>query len=358
MPLSSAITDNSLAVLSQLLFANVRGDDAFLQLAPNQLQQILELASSNHVVMRALNTFQGLMAEANDCDRYQWATEALAQERSRIEHAVSVLHAICTRLPSEGCEVVVIKSLDHWPDLGSDLDLYTNADPVLVIHAMKSHFNARLADRSWGDRLANKWNFIVPGLPELVEIHMRRLGQTGELVEFAQSIPFRARTIGLGGWVFKTTAPEHRLMICTLQRMYRHFFIRLCDVVDTVELLESGVANYDELRQASEDCGIWEGIATFLVIVSDYTEHWRGRGVALPVSVRSAAKFGGEKIGFARGFLRVPILPDSVQLYASEWATLMSQGKFRNMARLSLLPWLATAAALGEKITGSDKGIW
>jgi hypothetical protein len=27
-------------------------------------------------------------------------------------------------------------------------------------------------------------------------------------------------------------------------------------------------------------------------------------------------------------------------------------------ARLSLLPWLATAAAVGQKITGSDKGIW
>jgi hypothetical protein len=27
-------------------------------------------------------------------------------------------------------------------------------------------------------------------------------------------------------------------------------------------------------------------------------------------------------------------------------------------ARLSLLPWLATAAMVGQKITGSDKGIW
>jgi hypothetical protein len=35
-----------------------------------------------------------------------------------------------------------------------------------------------------------------------------------------------------------------------------------------------------------------------------------------------------------------------------------AQGNFRAMFRLSLLPALATAAFLGYRITGSDKGIW
>jgi hypothetical protein len=34
------------------------------------------------------------------------------------------------------------------------------------------------------------------------------------------------------------------------------------------------------------------------------------------------------------------------------------RGEVRNSLRLSLLPGLATAAALELKITGSDKGIW
>jgi hypothetical protein len=358
MPISPDTSDNSLALLSRLLFSNTRGDDTFRGLSEEQLRGILALANSNHVVVRSLDTFRGLMAEAGDCDRHDWATEALAREQARIEVAVSFLQEMCRVLSAEGCEVIVIKSLDHWPDLGSDLDLYTNAEPARVIRTMNGCFSARVASRSWGDRLANKWNFIVPGLPELVEIHMGRLGQTGELVDFASALPTRARTIKVDGRMFKVPAPEHRLMICTLQRMYRHFFIRLCDIADTVELLETGAVNYAQLHDWAEVCGIWEGVATFLVNVSDYAEDWRGRGVALPASVRSAARFGGEEIGFARGFLRVPILPHSVRLYASEWATLMSQRQFRNTARLSLLPWLATAAALGQKITGSDKGIW
>lgn len=52
-----------------------------------------------------------------------------------------------------------------------------------------------------------------------------------------------------------------------------------------------------------------------------------------------------------------PILPHSVNLY-TELKRLMLNGELRNTLRLSLLPCLATAAALEFKITGSDKGIW
>ena len=140
--------------------------------------------------------------------------------------------------------------------------------------------------------------------------------------------------------------------------MYRHFYIRLCDIADATKLLETEDIDYDELQHSARNSGIWEGVATFLMIVSDYVARWRGRKIDLPLSVRSAAKFGGEEIAFANGFLRVPILPHSVRLYASEWASLALRGEIRSTARLSLLPWLATAAAVGMKITGSDKGIW
>jgi hypothetical protein len=74
--------------------------------------------------------------------------------------------------------------------------------------------------------------------------------------------------------------------------------------------------------------------------------------------VLQSASFGTDLIRFRRDFLRVPILPQSARLYRSELATLLRQGELRNTARLSLLPCLATAAAVGMKVTGSDKGIW
>lgn len=349
----------SLAILSRLLLSSDGGaDEAITRISRQQFDEMVELAKSHHVIMRAVERFHQIVSTAGDDERITWAARALEGEQLRIENAVSYLKKICLSLEAAGCRVVVIKSLDHWPDLGSDLDLYTDAVPAEVIGRMRSVFHAELAARSWGDRMANKWNFEIPGLPEAVEIHMQRLGQTGEQASIASTVIRRARSIHVGNHIFRVPAAEVRLMICTLQRMYRHFYARLCDIVDTAELLETNDVDYSELKSSAQEAGIWEGVATFLVIVSDYVKCFRGRGLNLPHSVTQAARFGGDQICFGKGFLRVPILPHSAKLYASQWTALVTNGALKNAARLSILPCLAAAAAIQYKVTGSDKGIW
>jgi len=56
--------------------------------------------------------------------------------------------------------------------------------------------------------------------------------------------------------------------------------------------------------------------------------------------------------------LRGPIVPQSVRLYGAQLAGFVRKFEVESGARLSLLPWLATAALVGQRITGSDKGIW
>jgi len=219
-------------------------------------------------------------------------------------------------------------------------------------------FHARADARSWGDRLANKWNFVVPGLPELVEVHVSRLGQTGEQVAITNSLVRRARSAQLGGEMFRVPAPEDRLMISTLQRMYRHFYLRLCDVVDTAQLVDSGAVDYGYLKSLAQSAGLWDGLATYLATVSGYVKPYRGEDLPLPSAVTHAARFGTELIRFRRKFLRIPIFPQAARLYASEWKRLLLNGELQSTLRLSLLPGLAAAAALELKLTGSDKGIW
>jgi hypothetical protein len=199
---------------------------------------------------------------------------------------------------------------------------------------------------------------MIPGLPELVEIHVGRLGQTGEQIAIADSLLDRARWILIGGQSFRTASVSDRLMISTLQRMYRHFYFRLCDIVDTVALADQGAIDYDHLRASSSVAGIWEGVATYLAIVSDYARCYRGDGIDLPRFVLDSARFGGEQVYYAKSFLRIPIMPQSARLYGSQLAGILGRGELYSGARLSLLPWLATAAVVGQKITGSDKGIW
>jgi hypothetical protein len=326
--------------------------------SPSELQDLTALAMSNHVILRAFDPLAARLEEAGSIQIAEQVAAAMLEEHRRIEHALGFLTQICRALEDSGCPVIVIKSLDHWPDLGSDLDLYTDAEPAAVVSVMRAKFRATLADRSWGDRLANKWNFIVPGLPELVEVHARRLGQTGEQTALTRAVSERAVIMKVGPYSFRVAAPEDRVVISTLQRMYRHFYIRLCDIVDNARLLDARRVDFGYLHALGSGAGLWEGIATYLNIISQYVETYRGFGVPLPDLVQGAAKFGASKIRFRKDFLRVPILPDSVNLYAGELKTLFFRGELRSSLRLSLLPGLATAAALEQKITGSDKGIW
>jgi hypothetical protein len=330
----------------------------FINISRAEFDDLLSLANSNHVVIRGMEIFLGMMREVKDDMRAEWAQTALAVERARINTALKSLHDICAAIEDEKYDVTIIKSLDHLPDLGSDLDLFTNANSENIIKVMQKRFNAEVASRSWGDRLAGKWNFMVPGLPEAVEIHMQRLGQTGEQVEIASRLVERSRLVSVEGQTFRVTSASDRLMISTLQRMYRHFYFRLCDILDSAALVESDALDYLDLRTAATNAGIWQGVATYLVIVSDYVKQFRGTGLELPQFVKDTARFGGDQVYYAKEFLRVPIMPQSAKLYGSQLAGLLRKRELQNGARLSLLPWLATAALVGQKVTGSDKGIW
>lgn len=323
-----------------------------------EFDEFVALADSNHVIVRALTIVVEVFRYLGDTTRTEWAQTAMHKEQQRILHAIPFLHAICSAFHARGLDITVMKSLDHWPDLGSDLDLFTNATPEAAIGLMQQEFQAQLAERSWGDRLAQKWNFILPGLPESVEIHIGRLGQTGEQLELAAHMPQRARTFAIGNRTFPIPHASDRLMVSTLQRMYRHFYFRLCDIIDSTELVTSGAVDFEDLRRSATAAGIWEGVATYLVIVSDYTKRYGSAGLPLPGFVTAAARFDGSCVYFAKEFIRVPILPQSVRLYRRQLAGLLLKGKVAESARLSLLPGLATAALIEQKRTGSDKGIW
>lgn len=359
-----------LASMSTLLFSPSAGisngaGTAFEQelrfvsgLGEEQLRQYFDLADAHHVTVRTIHTIQ----EAAPAYGYPEIAERLhaplSLEHKRIANALKFLSAICQELENAGCPVTVIKSLDHWPDLGGDLDLYSTGDKDAVINVFRTRFHAELEPQSWGDRLANKWNFRIPGLGELVECHVKWLGQTGEQVAFASRLQQRRIIRELSGYKFSVPSPEERIVVSTLQRMYRHFYIRLCDIVNISTLLRNQAVDFPELKK-SADCGsLWPGVATLLVIVCDYVASYGGDAIHLPSEVLSSARSNGKRTFVNQRFLRIPMVPEAAELYTKQMLGIGAQGDLRGMLRLSLLPALATAAFVGYKLTGSDKGIW
>jgi len=297
------------------------------------LQEFLDTANKHHVLVRALQVVNNTANKTEDTRIARWSDSALKSERDRIRYAVEKLWPICNALEAAGCRATVIKSLDHWPDLGSDLDLYTTGDEQRVIEVMSREFNARTEERSWGDRLANKWNFSIPGLPELIEIHIRYLGQTGEHTALGRQVVERSVTRVLNGHTFRVPAPEERIIISTLQRMYRHFYFRLCDMADVAKLLQGNSIHFGELRRAALAGGIWSGVATFLLLVSEYVKSYGGE-TKVPEEVLAAACSPSIRVYPGGDFLRVPKGP-AARLYGSQ---LLSAGRHRDLRAIFRLP--------------------
>lgn len=368
---SVANNDRYMSLLAKIVLQGYSGDfstpdadlshlqpalDHVASLSEQQFAEFVQLADTHHVTVRALAVIEK-MAESRELTQLgEMCRGALDAERARIAKAVECLYAIVQTLEMSGCPVSVIKSLDHWPDLGSDLDLYTSGSPEQLIKVMTEKMQAELEPRSWGDRLAGKWNFQIPGLKELVEVHVRYLGQTGEQTVMARRVLERGVTRTVNGRTFPVPAPEERILISTLQRMYRHFYFRLCDMVDMAKLLSSGAVNFKELRHGAEKGGIWPGVASYLVILSQYVAPYGGR-VDIPQEVIDAAYSPDLRVQFRDGFLRVPMRP-AAGLYGSQLLNASRQGDFRAISRLPLLPPLAVSALVAYRLTGSDKGVW
>jgi hypothetical protein len=359
------------ASLSRLMFKGYRSgfDDPVDDLQPihpeleyiavlneSERAEFIRVADLHHVTVRALQVIQKAAANLGKESLRHWSQSSLDGESRRIAHAVNVLAPICGALEAAGCRVTVIKSLDHWPDLGSDLDLYTTSDSDTVTHVMCGEFKAQLEPRSWGDRLANKWNFSVPSLPELIEIHVQYLGQTGEHKAMAGRVLERGVTKEVNGYQFRVPAAEERVVISTLQRIYRHFYFRLCDMADFASLLQSGAVSFPELRRAADDGGIWPGVATFLLLVTKYAAEY-GAKVEIPTHVSASAYSEDICVHPGGDFLRVPMLP-AAGLYGSQLLNASRHRDLRAMCRLPLLPPLALTALLAYRLTGSDKGVW
>jgi len=363
--------DTYISWLSALVIEGYRGDfshptddlkhlqpelEQIASLSEENLAELMKLADMHHVPVRAFTVVQKWASEQNQRLLQDWCEAALRAERARIWKAVEWLYAIVQALELNGCPVSVIKSLDHWPDLGSDLDLYTSGSPEQVVRVMQEKVKANLEPRSWGDRLANKWNFQVPGLNELIEIHVRYLGQTGEQKLMAARVLERGVTKTVNGRSFRVPAPEERILISTLQRMYRHFYFRLCDIADIAALVGGGALDFAELRRGAELGGIWPGVASFLVIVSRYVQEYGG-SLSLPSEVLAAACSPDLRVQYRGNFLRVPMRP-AAGLYGSQLLSAGRHGDLRAIYRLPLLPPLAVSALVAYRLTGSDKGVW
>src|ERR1700733_13346035 len=149
LPMKNASEDRYNHLLSQILLGRHKGvlqSPDFLSLiaTEEELSAFIEFANLNHVVVRALEAVS-TDAIAGVSERAAlFCAASLAKEKQRISHAISFLEQISQKLEAAGCTAVVIKSLDHYPDLGSDLDMFSGGDERQIVAVMAKEFSAQV----------------------------------------------------------------------------------------------------------------------------------------------------------------------------------------------------------------------
>jgi hypothetical protein len=321
-------------------------------------EQLLAFAELQRMRLRTLQLLERWVRVGALHLKLELLDELIVVEERKISVAVSNLNRVVRALDRTGHTPVVIKTLDHWPDIGSDLDLFTSATEADTVFILREELQAEVQPQSWGDRLAHKWNFRIPGLPQLVEIHVGRLGQTGEQHALPAQLEQRSSSRQIGAFEFRVPAAEEQVTLATLQRMYRHFYVRLTDVLNLSRMVRENRLDFARLRNSANRWSIWPGAATLLKIVSDFNERASAGPLPLPQFVVADAPFGAEVTYMGEQFLRVPMMPQGAKLFAQQLAGTVAAFDFPALARLSLFPALAAAAFVNLRLTGSDKGIW
>jgi len=328
------------------------------RMSKEEWQEFLRFAELQRVYLRTLQLLKKWAAVGAFVPRFDDLADLARAEEQQIGHALAVLDKVVHALEVTGHSPVVIKTLDHWPDIGSDLDLFIAATESDTVRALQTELQGELQPRSWGDRLAHKLNFRIPGLPRLVEIHVGRLGQTGEQDALPAYLEETCMLRDVGQFRFRVPSPEEQVTLATLQRMYRHFYIRFTDLLNLTGLVRAGRLDFTLLRTSAQRWSIWPGVATLLKITSDYNERVGLGPLTLPEFVVRSARFGAEVTFVGKEFLRVPTVPEGLQLFLRQLIGTGAARHFRAAARLTLLPALAAAAFVDLRITGDDKGIW
>ena len=345
----SAITLNPLHAREQATWVSGLNEADFWK--------FLELLNHHHVTIRTLEP----LLESSSAEGQRWrelGSDAVSAERARIHLCLDFLTQIYSQLEAAGAPVVIFKTFDHWPDFGNDLDLFVSGDEERIRSVLTKNLHGVSQVRSWGDHLAHKWSFRIEGCPADVELHINRLGQAGEHSELATRFITRRQYLVVEGRSLPVPAPEERVIAATLQRMYRHLYFRICDIVNLVHLLERNELDWEELAFAADMGGIWPGVVGCLELVVDYANSYLPESLRLPAPLRFTRGWDARKL-YAQGkFLHVPFLPSGAGLFCRQIAHTLTHGDLEATARLSLLPPLASVAALAYAVTGSNGRIW
>lgn len=232
---------------------------------PDNFNDLMSVLKTNRVTVRWFNKNKSLFKGEKEVD------DTLKSEKKRLDGALKLIQKITDEFDRRKLPIVFIKTFENPPDLGQDIDVYTNISVRKLDDIFINKFKATLESASFSDKIARKRNYMING-KYVFEIHCSRLGQVGEDTKLAEDLLKRREKVKTNGITTYVPRAEYRLLLCVLQRVYRHLNIRICDVYNTLNLIDS--LDWIYLKKISLKYGVWRGVLLYLSYIDKIVRYY------------------------------------------------------------------------------------
>ena len=275
---------------------------------------------------------------------------SLAAVRDRNAAAMALIRRLGAACEREGLPCLFPKAFQHWPDMGSDIDLLIETDSTEVDRAILHGLTVSGVRRGLRHRIAGSVEYDIEGCDAPLEIHHGRLGVLGEHRELAALLLDRSRAVELEGIAVRMLAPEEQLLLQGLQRVHGRRSIRLSDLVATIRVVRDGGLEWDRIVATARRLGFLDETSCYLGYVEQVHREVFGRPL-LPAEMAFALPLRGwGRIEFRAGAYRLPVARVHRRLYGAKLRAAAARGDWRRLSRLCLAPVVATAALAGRAI--------
>jgi hypothetical protein len=306
--------------------------------------ELLRVARRNFVLVR-------LSARLRECgvEAPTFFVEAETEERGRARLMFDTIRRVGHACEEQGVGHIFAKSFQHYPDMGGDIDLFVATRSPAVDESILRGLQAAPVRRDLRGRMSGVAGYRVGGGEFVLEIYHGRVGALGEHGAVVSQLIRNGERAVVGGAEFLVPAAEDLLVLHGMQRVYRHGFIRLCDVLSTASVVGRERLDWGYVLRTSEQLGTLHGLRSYLTYVGQIHREALGRELLPPERRERLTSDSCGRGEFRGGVFVFPRGRVAGRMYFEKVRAAVRAGNWDGVSRLSLMP-LVAAAALARKL--------
>jgi len=324
----------------------VLGEHDHNDLESLEWETLLPIACENAVLVRIADR-----VESTGGDLPASVRQAVREERDRVDRALSLARRLGENCHRHGIRYMLPKLVQHYPDMGRDLDLLVMDESLRVDRLVLDGLLVAAKPVSLRSRIARTTTHVVAPTGLEVDIHHGRLGPLAEHRRFPKDLLEQRRRVSVADSEFVVPCPEHQLVLQGVQKAWGRSSFRLAEVVHTHRAVRRGI-DWARVLDVSAQLSVRHSVSCYLTY-AEQVHRDAELGQLIPQSVWSRLKPGGwGRIRFRRARFRFPATWVHTRTYAAMVAHATTTADWRRLERLTVAPLVAIAEAAARSGAG------